>query len=78
MDEVIAVGDGAFPSYTRKAPDDESGGNDRFMLRDVGLGVGFNPKGVLKRYADGVLTDKNLKGILYCLGDYREKILKEE
>ncbi len=63
MDEVIAVGDGA---------------NDRFMLRDVGLGVGFNPKGVLKKYADGVLTDKNLKGILYCLGDYREKVLKDE
>ncbi len=63
MDEVIAVGDGA---------------NDRFMLRDVGLGVGFNPKGVLKEYADGVLTDKNLKGILYCLGDYREKILEDE
>jgi len=62
MDEVIAVGDGA---------------NDRFMLRDVGLGVGFNPKGVLKEFADGVLTDKNLKGILYCLGDYREKVLND-
>jgi phosphoserine phosphatase len=62
MDEVIAVGDGA---------------NDRFMLRDVGLGIGFNPKGVLKEYADGVLTEKNLKGILYCLGDYREKILRD-
>lgn len=63
MDEVIAIGDGA---------------NDRFMLRDVGLGVGFNPKGVLKEFADGVLTDKNLKGILYCLGDYREKVLNDE
>jgi len=63
MDEIIAVGDGA---------------NDRFMLRDVGLGIGFNPKGVLKEFADGVLTDKNLKGILYCLGDYRGKILKDE
>lgn len=50
LSEVIAVGDGA---------------NDRFMLQDVGLGIGFNPKDILREYADGILTKENLKGILY-------------
>jgi len=63
MDEVIAIGDGA---------------NDRYLVEDAGLGIAFNPKKVLKKYADGVLTDNNIKGLLYCLGDYREKVLKKE
>ncbi len=63
MDEIIAIGDGA---------------NDRYMIDDVGLGIAFNPKGVLKKFADGVITQKNIAGILYCLGDYREKVLKDE
>ena len=63
MDEVIAIGDGA---------------NDRYLVEDAGLGIAFNPKEVLRKHADGVLTDKNIKGLLYCLGDYREKVLKKE
>lgn len=63
LNEVIAVGDGA---------------NDRFMLQDVGLGIGFNPKNILREYADGILTKENIKGILYCLGDYRERELRKE
>ena len=63
MNEIIAIGDGA---------------NDRYMIDDVGLGIAFNPKDVLKKFADGVITQKNIAGILYCLGDYREKVLKDE
>jgi len=60
-EEIVAVGDGA---------------NDRFMLRNSGLGIAINPKDVLKKVADGVITKENLTGILYCLGA-PEKKLKE-
>jgi len=59
--EVIAVGDGA---------------NDQYMISDAGLGIAFNPKAILKKYADGVITDKNIAEILYCLGDYRKNLQK--
>ena len=52
-DQIVAVGDGA---------------NDRFMLANAGLGIGFNPKDVLKEYSDGLITKKNLSGLRYFLG----------
>jgi len=58
-EEIVAVGDGA---------------NDRFMLRNSGLGIAINPKDVLKKVADGVITKENLTGILYCLGAPEKKI----
>jgi phosphoserine phosphatase len=61
MEEIVAVGDGA---------------NDRFMLQNSGLGIALNPKEILKKVADGVITKENLNGILYCLG-IPEKKLRE-
>jgi len=61
LEEIVAVGDGA---------------NDRFMLQSSGLGIALNPKNILKKVADGVITKENLTGILYCLGA-PEKRLKE-
>ena len=52
-DEIVAVGDGS---------------NDQFMLSNVGLGIAFNAKQVLKQVADGVIAQKNLLSILYALG----------
>ncbi len=52
-DEVVAVGDGS---------------NDRIMLANAGLGIAFNAKEILKKVADGALTQNHMKGILYCLG----------
>ncbi len=60
-DEVVAIGDGA---------------NDQFMLNNVGLGIAFNAKQVLKQVADGVIAQKNLLSILYALG-LPEKELKK-
>jgi len=61
VEEIVAVGDGA---------------NDRFMLESSGLGIALNPKDILKKVADGVITKENLTGILYCLGA-PEKRLRE-
>jgi phosphoserine phosphatase len=58
-EEIVAVGDGA---------------NDRFMLKNSGLGIAINPKDVLKKVADGVITRENLIGLLYCLGAPEKKI----
>ncbi len=58
-EEIVAVGDGA---------------NDRFMLSNSGLGIAINPKDVLKKVADGVLTRENLRGMLYCLGAPEKKL----
>lgn len=52
-EEVVAVGDGA---------------NDRIMIRNAGLGIAFNAREVLKRVADGSITPRNLRGLLYALG----------
>ena len=52
-DQVVAVGDGA---------------NDRFMLKNSGLAVAFNPKEVLREFSDGMITNDNLLGLLYFLG----------
>jgi phosphoserine phosphatase len=53
VDQIVAVGDGA---------------NDRLMLESAGLGIGFNPKAVLKDYSDGIITSENIFGMLYFLG----------
>jgi len=59
LEEIVAVGDGA---------------NDRFMLQSSGLGIALNPKKILKKVADGVITKENLTGILYCLGAPEKKL----
>lgn len=59
VEEIVAVGDGA---------------NDRFMLQSSGLGIALNPKDILKKVADGVLTKENLTGLLYCLGAPEKKL----
>ena len=59
LEEIVAVGDGA---------------NDRFMLQSSGLGIALNPKDILKKVADGVITKENLTGILYCLGAPEKKL----
>ncbi len=60
-DEIVAIGDGA---------------NDRFMLKNVGLGIAFNAKEILKQVADGVISEKNLLSILYALGIPQQNIEK--
>ena len=52
-EDIIAIGDGA---------------NDQIMLKNAGLGIAFNPKEILKKEADGVITKDNLRGLMYCLG----------
>ena len=52
-DQIVAVGDGA---------------NDRFMLQNAGLGIGFSPKEILKEHSDGIITADSLKGLQYFLG----------
>lgn len=56
-EEVIAVGDGA---------------NDRFMLMEAGLGIAFDAKKILRKVADGVITRDNLRGLIYCLNEFRD------
>jgi phosphoserine phosphatase len=53
LDQIVAVGDGA---------------NDRFMLENAGLAIAFNPKEILKKYSDGIITSENISGLLYFLG----------
>jgi len=57
LNDVIAIGDGA---------------NDRIMIKNAGLGIAFNPKEILKKFSNGVLTRENFIGLLYCLGDYKK------
>lgn len=56
-EEVIAVGDGA---------------NDRFMLMEAGLGIAFDAQKILRKVADGVMTKDNLRGLIYCLNEFRD------
>ncbi len=53
QDQIVAVGDGA---------------NDRFMLKNSGLAIAFNPKDILKEYSDGMLTSDNISGLLHFMG----------
>lgn len=50
---TVAVGDGA---------------NDIPMIEEAGVGIGFNPKDAVKKVADGIVKEKNLRSILYALG----------
>ncbi|MFX0135706.1 MAG: phosphoserine phosphatase SerB [Candidatus Hodarchaeota archaeon] len=59
--EIVAVGDGA---------------TDRYMFNASGLGIGFNPKDVLKQFSDGVISDKNIFGLLYALGIPEKELRK--
>jgi phosphoserine phosphatase len=52
-EEIVAVGDGA---------------NDQIMLKNAGLGIAFNAHEILQKVADGRITERNLLGLLYCLG----------
>lgn len=52
-DQIVAVGDGA---------------NDRFMLQNAGLAIGFSPKEILKKYSDGRISGDNISGLLYFMG----------
>ncbi|MBW1616268.1 MAG: phosphoserine phosphatase SerB [Deltaproteobacteria bacterium] len=52
-DQIVAVGDGA---------------NDRFMLKNVGLGIAFCPKSILKEYSHGMITKENISGLRYFMG----------
>jgi phosphoserine phosphatase len=56
-EEVIAIGDGA---------------NDRFMLMEAGLGIAFNAQEILRKVADGVITKDNIKGLIYCLAEFKD------
>jgi phosphoserine phosphatase len=52
-EEIVAVGDGA---------------NDQIMLKNAGLGIAFNAHEILQKVADGKISQRNLLGLLYCLG----------
>ncbi|MBN1231713.1 MAG: phosphoserine phosphatase SerB [Anaerolineales bacterium] len=61
-DQIVAVGDGA---------------NDRFMLQNAGLGIGFSPKEILKEYSDGLISRKDLSGLRYFLGIPSEEVAQD-
>jgi phosphoserine phosphatase len=62
VDQIVAVGDGA---------------NDRFMLQNAGLAIGFSPKEILKEYSDGMITHENISGLLYFMG-MPDTVLKKQ
>ncbi|MEZ4584623.1 MAG: phosphoserine phosphatase SerB, partial [Caldilineaceae bacterium] len=51
--QTIAVGDGA---------------NDLPMLSEAGLGIAFHAKPVVRRQAQGAISDMGLDGLLYLIG----------
>ncbi len=57
--DIIAVGDGA---------------NDIKMIKEAGIGISFNGKEVLQRYADVVFNHTNLMGVLYIQGITEKQI----
>ena len=59
---IVCIGDGA---------------NDRIMIQNSGLGIGFRPKKILKSVADGIINEDNLIGILYALGDLKKRKFQE-
>ncbi|MHA1681566.1 MAG: phosphoserine phosphatase SerB [Promethearchaeota archaeon] len=62
LQNIITIGDGA---------------NDRIMIQNSGLGIGFKPKNILKSVADGIINEDNLLGVLYALGDIKKKKYKK-
>lgn len=55
--EVVVIGDGA---------------NDTVMVKNAGLGIAFRGKEVLRKVADGTISDSDLTTILFCLGHYSD------
>lgn len=49
VSDVIAIGDGA---------------NDRIIIKKAGLGIAFNPKKILKKFSDGVISRDTMKEIV--------------
>ena len=58
LEECAAIGDGA---------------NDLLIIRNVGLGVGFNPKRVVREQAKAVVNIKDMRAVLAILGVGRLK-----
>jgi phosphoserine phosphatase len=56
LDECIAVGDGA---------------NDLLIVRDAGLGVGVNPRKVLRGETDAYVSVRDLKALLALIAESR-------
>ena len=52
INDIIAVGDGA---------------NDRIMIKKAGLGIALNPKKILKKFSDGVISRNAIKGLIMCI-----------
>lgn len=55
--EVVVIGDGA---------------NDTVMVKNAGLGIAFRGKEVLRKVADGTISDSDLTTVLFCLGHYSD------
>jgi phosphoserine phosphatase len=55
--EVVVIGDGA---------------NDTVMVKNAGLGIAFRGKEVLRKVADGTISDNDLTAVLFCLGHYTD------
>lgn len=60
---IVCIGDGA---------------NDRIMVQNSGLGIGFKPKRILKSVADGIINEDNLIGVLYALGDLKKRKYQQQ
>jgi len=58
LEECAAIGDGA---------------NDLLIIRNVGLGIGFNPKRVVREQAKAVVNIKDMRAVLAILGVGRLK-----
>ncbi len=59
LDQVVAIGDGA---------------NDLDMLAAAGLGIGFNPKPIVRGAADSSVSVPYLDAILFVLGIRRDEV----
>lgn len=57
VSDVIAVGDGA---------------NDRIMIKKAGLGIALNPKKILKKFSDGVISRSAMKDLIKCIDKDKE------
>jgi len=53
LEECVAIGDGA---------------NDLLVIRNVGLGIGFNPKRVVKEQAKALVGIKDMRAVLAIMG----------
>lgn len=53
LEECVAIGDGA---------------NDLLLIKDAGLGVGFNPKKVVRDHADAIINVQDLHAVPALIG----------